>query len=117
MEWKEAMIWQPRYAALQGCVLPFDKHLLIHSETKRATILVSESLNHSLNQFFSKIQIQLGSKLPCVAPRRAAVLLWIYLDNFFSGGALKHMLLNIYLFIVKIIISFNLYQKERCVRI
>lgn len=94
------MIWQTRYAALQGCVLPFEKHLLIHSETKWGTILVSESLNHSLNRFFSKTPIQSGTKLPRVAPtvdtqQCCCGFIW----KTFSGGALKCMLLNIYLFI------------------
>uniref|UniRef100_A0A672M8U0 protein-tyrosine-phosphatase n=1 Tax=Sinocyclocheilus grahami TaxID=75366 RepID=A0A672M8U0_SINGR len=77
------MIWQPRYAALQGRVLPFDKHLQIHSETKRATILVSESLNHSLNRFFFKSSDSVGNKpTTCCTYRCTAVLLGIYLENF-----------------------------------
>ncbi len=64
------MIWQPRYAALQWCVLPFEKPLLIHSETKRATILymwVYMWVSHWID-LFSKTLINSGTKLPRVAP-------------------------------------------------
>ncbi len=77
-------IWQPRYAFLQLCVLPFEKPLLIHSETKQVTILVSESLNHSLNRFVFKNSDSFGNKTTtcCTYCRHTAAMLWIYLENF-----------------------------------
>lgn len=56
-------------------------------------------VNQSLNRFFSKTQIQSGTKLPRVAPVDAKQCCCGFIWKNFSGGALKCMLLNIYLFI------------------